>query len=151
MQLKTIGKPQKIDKKLCKQAAKWYGMKLLGPRLYNKVTVVLEFTDEDMGSNIYGFCDWNDTNYRGRDFTISIHPKLSKKETLLAIAHEMTHVKQYAKGELSDSMKVMYRCKWQGKQYNTDKIDYWDTPWEIEAHGRERGLYVQFIEHLRGL
>ena len=148
MQLTTIGKPKQVNLKLCKKAIKWFGWKLLGPRLYDKVIISLEFDGSDMGSNIYGFCDWNDTNIRSRDFTISIHPKLSKKDTLLAIAHEMTHVKQYAKGELRDYMRLN-RIKWKGKVYDTDDIDYWDTPWEIEAHGRERGLYVQFLESMR--
>jgi len=27
-----------------------------------------------------------------------------------------------------------------------DKIDYWDYPWEIEAFGRQLGLFVRFCE-----
>ena len=33
-----------------------------------------------------------------------------------------------------------------GKTYNPTKIDYWDLPWEIEAHGREVGLFVRYCE-----
>jgi hypothetical protein len=25
-----------------------------------------------------------------------------------------------------------------------NQVDYWDTPWEIEAHGREKGLFTRF-------
>ena len=31
-------------------------------------------------------------------------------------------------------------------EYYKDGIDYWDEPWEIEAHGRETGLFVRWAE-----
>ena len=29
-----------------------------------------------------------------------------------------------------------------------DKIDYWDYPWEIEAFGRQLGLFVRFCNDI---
>jgi hypothetical protein len=55
------------------------------------------------------------------------------------VAHEMVHVKQYAKGELTEQ-------SWQGKLINP-KQEYWDQPWEIEAHGREVGLFIQWAQN----
>ena len=26
------------------------------------------------------------------------------------------------------------------------ETEYWDRPWEIEAHGREKGLFVRWAE-----
>ena len=144
MLLETVGKPKKVPLALCKEAVRWYARKLLGDRLYDKVCITLEFDNRDLGKEIYGFCDWNDNNAYARDFTITIDPNLGKRNTLLVLAHEMVHVKQYAKGELKDYVKVP-RVKWRGKVYNDRKIDYWDMPWEIEAHGREKGLYYRFI------
>ena len=63
---------------------------------------------------------------------------------LTVLAHEMVHVKQYAKGEMKDYIR-MKSVKFQGKIYNDEEMDYWDHPWEIEAHGREKGLYYRFI------
>ena len=100
MYLTTRGKPQRTQMQLVKQAARWYARRLLGNRLNQVVDVELVFTFNDMEGNVHGYCDWNDSSYKARDFTISIRPNLSKKQTLLAIAHEMVHVKQYAKGEL---------------------------------------------------
>ena len=37
------------------------------------------------------------------------------------------------------------RHRWQGEWLATDP-DYWDQPWEIEAHGRECGLFVRWAE-----
>ena len=31
-----------------------------------------------------------------------------------------------------------------GKKVNYEKTDYWDQPWEIDAHGRESGLLTKF-------
>ena len=148
MLLKTSGKPKKVPIKLCKEAVKWYGRHLLGDRLYHNVEVLIEFDDTGLNSNVYGCCDWNDTNDRARDFTITINPNLGKRNMLLVLAHEMVHVKQYAKGEMKDYVR-MNRVKWKGKVYNDKKIDYWEQPWEIEAHGREKGLYYKFTDYMR--
>jgi hypothetical protein len=37
----------------------------------------------------------------------------------------------------------MHRYK--GQMYRED-MNYWDCPWEIEAFGRELGLYKMFME-----
>ena len=90
MLLKTVGKPNKVDLKLCKEAVRWYGRKLLGERLYHSVEVTLDFDDRDLGKDIYGFCDWNDDNHRARDFTITCHPNLGKRNTLLVLESYQT-------------------------------------------------------------
>ena len=51
---------------------------------------------------------------------------------LMTIAHELVHVKQYEIGKLT--------------QTNEADIDYWDRPSEIEAHGREVGLFIRWAE-----
>ena len=148
MYLTTRGKPKTVPIKLCKQAIKWYGKKLLSDRIYNGISVLIEFNNEELGKDYYAFCDWNDTNYRSKEFTITIDPNLSKRTMLLVLAHEMVHVKQYATGEMKDYLKFA-RTKYRGKVYDDSELDYWDYPWEIEAHGRERGLYLRFMKFLR--
>ena len=68
--------------------------------------------------------------------------------SLIALAHEMIHVKQYARGELKDYLRVN-KSKWKGEIIDPQEVDYWDQPWEIEAHGREKELYYKFMNHLR--
>jgi len=148
MYLTTRGKPQKVPLKLCKQAVKWYGKKLLTDRIYHSISVRIEFNNEELGKDYYAFCDWNDTNYRSKEFTITIDPNLSKRLMLMVLAHEMVHVKQYASGEMKDYLKFS-RTKYRGTIYEESELDYWDYPWEIEAHGRERGLYLRFMKFLR--
>ena len=148
MYLTTRGKPQRTQMQLVKQAVRWYARRLLGNRLNQVVDVELVFTFNDMDGNVHGYCDWNDSSYKARDFTISIRPNLSKKQTLLAIAHEMVHVKQYAKGELYDLTRSR-KCKWRGGVVDNFNTSYWDLPWEIEAHELELTLYREFMADMR--
>ena len=129
---------------LFRLAASWYGEKLMGKRLANNIHVKIEFVEglEDEGTG--GDCIWEDDNIRPREFTIQIDKSNDLPYMLTTLAHEMVHVKQFAKGELRDIMRAHSLCKWQGAEYNTEKLEYWDYPWEIEAHGREKGLYLRF-------
>jgi hypothetical protein len=66
---------------------------------------------------------------------------MQRYKMLQCLAHEMVHVKQYAKGELSNELIT---AKWQGKTFKlTNSMeDYFNWPWEIEAYGRDRSLYL---------
>ena len=148
MYIVASGKPSKLPLSLCKDAIKFYGKYLLGNNLYHKITINLVFQKFKKGCNEYAYCQWEDQNYRSKEFTITVDKALSKKAMLFALAHEMVHVKQYAKGELCDYIKVN-KSKWRGVAYDLENGDYWEYPWEIEAHGRERGLYVKFLTYER--
>jgi hypothetical protein len=69
-----------------------------------------------------------------------------------SLAHEMVHVKQYATRELSDTIvvhrgRVVDTAKWKGVEYKfkAKEDPYWDAPWELEAFGREVGLYRRWL------
>lgn len=83
-----------------------------------------------------GYC-LSDT---AREFELEIDKTQNLRRLLETVAHEMVHVKQYARRELSND------DVWQGKTYNPKRVDYWDLPWEIEAHGREVGLFIRWAE-----
>ena len=85
-----------------------------------------------------GYCLELDTN---REFEIEIDNSQPLRRLLETVAHEMVHVKQFARRELHPSKDT-----WYGKTYNPKKTSYWDLPWEIEAHGREVGLFVRWCE-----
>jgi len=143
--IRTSGKPSKAHIKLCKNAVKFFGRKLLGDTLYHRVSLKLIF--ENFNNNKeYAYCEWEYDNHRSKDFIITVNKDLNKKQTLLAIAHEMVHVKQYAKGELKDYLRAD-KTRWKSEVHDLKKIDYWDQPWEIEAHGREKGLYYKFLKY----
>jgi hypothetical protein len=64
------------------------------------------------------------------------------------LAHELVHVKQFARRELVDLGEVG-KTKFLGKNVCEKKTHYYDTPWEIEAYGREIGLYTRYMDHLK--
>jgi len=85
-----------------------------------------------------GYCLELDNN---RTYEIEVDRTLTLRKLLETVAHEMVHVKQYARRELHP-----VHNSWMGKTYNPKTVDYWDLPWEIEAHGREIGLFVRWAE-----
>jgi hypothetical protein len=110
-------------------------IKMLMPRMKSlDIEVVLK----DLKGDAYGYCLSETT----REFEIEIDRKLPLRKLLTTVAHEMVHVKQYARRELHGADGQV----WLGKHYNTKKVSYWDQPWEIEAHGRETGLFVRWAE-----
>jgi len=109
--------------------------KTLMPRMKNlDITVNLCKPDGALG-----YCLELDSN---REFEIEIDRGQSLRKLLETVAHEMVHVKQYARRELNANIDG---C-WMGKTVDPKKTNYWDLPWEIEAHGRETGLFVRYCE-----
>ena len=96
-------------------------------------------------NSLYASCATLEQNKDPRTFEIEIYRKLGLYEKIRIIAHELVHIKQYANNELvTKSAKVKYPFIWKSKKYD-NSLDYWDRPWEIEAHGYEKGLIIQFI------
>ena len=97
---------------------------------------IKDFKDD----NSYGYAlatDDADDN-RPREFDVDINKDTRLRRLLETVAHEMVHVKQFARGELNE------KPAWLGKTYNINKTEYWDLPWEIEAHGREVGMFIRW-------
>jgi hypothetical protein len=65
--------------------------------------------------------------------------RLPISQLFITLAHEMVHVKQYAKGQLKvrTTKRGNHIFTWLGKKYN---LDYYDLPWELEAFSKERIL-----------
>ena len=80
-----------------------------------------------------------------REFLIALNQKQSHYTNILCVMHEMVHLKQFAKAELVESARNSKLSKYKGEWVDTSKVNYYDLPWEIEAHGREKGLMLQYI------
>ena len=91
-----------------------------------------------------GDCVWEDRRTKPREFTIRLDSSNNLSTLIETLAHEMVHVKQYATGEMKDTS--LESVIWLGEDYDCNKIHYYDWPWEIEAAGRETGLYVRYME-----
>lgn len=148
MEIEIIGEQSKrtqTSDELIVMALQFYGKFLLG-RLYDKVRVTVEFEAFKRDNPDYAYCMVDDVeSRRPREFIITVNRRLNRRDLLQALAHEMVHVKQYAKGDLKDLWRPARMVNWRGTRYNTETEDYWFTPWEIEAYGMEQGLYWKFI------
>lgn len=73
------------------------------------------------------------------------------KALMLDAAHELTHVKQYLNNELFDYRdgKARYKGEIFPLGHSEDEETYYNSPWEIEAYGREYGMYKMFSKKLK--
>ena len=108
-----------------------YCIAKLMPRMQ---TLDIDVKLTNLKGEAYGYC----LSLDKRTFELEIEKKLNLKTLLTTVAHEMVHVKQYARSELTEGT-------WQGKLINPNQ-SYWDRGYEIEAHGREYGLFVRWAE-----
>lgn len=145
MRLRIINEPKLFDKRLIGDAARYYLDRLLGDRMQN-LNITVRFQDNLKKDAAY--CEWLDHNEKPRRFRIVIDSRMGRRKTLECLAHEIVHVKQYVKGELKDYIYGNH-VRWRGQKMFYDENDdetYFDSPWEIEAYGRQIGLYVGFCQ-----
>jgi len=139
MKIKIRNCPDGDFKPYVERAALFYAKELIpNTRIRNNITTIISF-DGKMPN--YGSCgaEGYNTKNEPREFLIEIHPGIGAHNILETLAHEMVHVKQLVYHETNDDLSI-----WRGKRINSDLLDYWHHPWEIEAHGREDGLLTKF-------
>lgn len=127
------------------QAAEFFALQLMDPRMVRNLNVDIEIVDK---LDVNGECISEDDTKNPRWFTINLKRKPPNGEDIIqTLAHEMVHVKQYAKNEMSKQFRVArgglkIGTKWHGEWWDPKKKEdsYWDAPWEIIAYGMEVGL-----------
>ena len=137
----------KGNRKLVEYATWFYAEKLMGKRLMSglKININLKKNMIDK-TDCEGTAIWEDDGPRPREFTINLDSGVKIRNLLISLAHEMVHVKQWAKDEMYEYMKPnMVRFK--GEKIHMKEVDYFDYPWEIEAYGRQLGLFIRFLEN----
>ena len=148
MLLHINGSTKKV-RKIVEQAAWYYAEKLMGKRLMAGLEININLKknllakEGNEGSTI-----WEDTGYRSRDFTIELDTTVKIRNLLITLAHEMVHVKQWAKDEMYEYTNTMGLVRFKGEKIHLELTDYWDYPWEIEAYGKQLGLFVRFCEYM---
>jgi len=108
------------------------------------------------------WCTYDGVDEKGRKkFSIVLNKKRMNnrakrpisalKNLLVDLGHELVHVKQYLNNEIFDYANGDVRHKGIkfDSSYLLDEEKYYDSPWEIEAYGREWGLYKIFCNHLK--
>lgn len=141
MKITFSGLLAKQKKKLISELIEFCLKKFLNETCIKLLDIEIEVRNSDLVSGNLAELHTGDDEF---SFTIEIGNRQKFGRIMMSIAHECVHIKQYINGELEDieNDKVLYLQK----EYNTNEVDYWDHPWEIEAHGREHGLLLKYVE-----
>jgi hypothetical protein len=78
-------------------------------------------------------------------------PLTRMRNILTDLGHELVHVKQYLNNEIFDYVSggVRYKGSYFDYSYQQNLELYYDSPWEVEAYGRELGLYKVFVQKVK--
>lgn len=127
-------------RKILEQAAQEFALLLLSKKHQNKLDIRIEIKRK-LEDDCLGFCYYLSSG-RPSCFLIELLYDKDITVTVSKLAHELVHVKQYITGELKHGKNNI--TLWKGEKYDEKITDYWDLPWEIEAYGREVGLYTRY-------
>lgn len=125
-------------------ACKYMLSLLVDKQIQNKMLITVEFAKLNGSKGITECLTEEDDQLRYR---IVIRKSMSLKEQLTTLAHELVHVKQFATGQFCP-FDYGNKRKWMHRMVNCNDLDYWDYPWEIDAYGREPGLYHRYMLHV---
>lgn len=133
-------------------AVRFFAKQLVTEDVYKELRVTVEFTDDpkkldkDAHAQVYWRQTYEDAP---RNFVMYLPAgRVSRRRYILRhIAHEMTHVKQFAVGELKELDSTTHDL-WRGRRVaavNDGGDDaYWKAPWEVEAYGQMTCLMVLY-------
>ena len=146
MLLHINGSTKKVRKDI--ELASWYyAEKLMGKRLMAGLEININLKKDLLTEEGHeGTAIWDDDGYRPKEFTINLDTTVNFRNLLINLAHEMVHVKQWAKDEMYEYMNTMGMVRFKGERFHLEETDFWDYPWEIEAYGRQLGLFIRFCE-----
>lgn len=130
---------KKNERELIFSLANFCVSKLMPRKKNLEVNINIKRNLEEKEGLSGGVIDTDDLN----TFDMDICHTLSLRKKLLTVAHEMVHVKQFTRGELKHTNSYSAK-RWNNKTFH--ESNYWECPWEIEAYGRELGLFTMWIE-----
>ncbi len=136
-------------RKLIESAAYYYAEKLIGKRLLKTIKININLkrgmVKKDGAEGTCIWDDWEDLRKTPREFTIELDCGVTIRNILINLAHEMVHMKQWVKGDMYEYSNP-HMVRFMKKKYDMSEIAYWDYPWEIEAYGRQLGLFIRWCE-----
>lgn len=80
-----------------------------------------------------------------RHFHVKIDKRMGVYDMVVALAHEMVHVKQFVRNEFKN---VGFKLYWKGEDFSD--AGYFDQPWEREAYERQEDLAEMVMKELMG-
>lgn len=145
MKVYITGKAENISNKEIRDAVYFYLRKLLGKSMSQKITLdILIEKDLLKTYEMYAAISPLEAETRPKHYELEIDARLPKKQFLVSLAHEMIHLKQFAKDQMKD-LETKKMTRWLGEYYVEENLDYWSRPWEKEAHENELLLYKSYL------
>lgn len=155
MEINVYTNKKRMESKIT-EAAEFFARQLMHSRMVDNIEL-----DIEIHSNLdcQGECINEDDTKRSRFFTIQLRNSSidTEHDIIQTLAHEMVHLKQYAKNEHTKSFStakggIRIENVWMGKPWRPKQNEniYYDSPWEIEAYGREVGLMARWNKYLEG-
>ena len=123
------------DKRALAEKTVAWSIEKLGLKRMTSLNVNVKL--KKMPEGEFGLCEVGDNI---RNFNIDVNKNVSIKDLVSTIIHEMVHVKQFARKEMS-----VYGMRWKSKNI-PEKTDYMDLPWEKEAYRLEAKLVKEIWE-----
>lgn len=117
------------DKRALAEKTVAWSIKKLG--LNRMSSLSIDVVLRKMKKGEYGYCNIIESN---RSFIIEVNKSVSLKDFVSTIIHEMVHVKQFARNEMS-----AYGMRWKTRIVS-ENTKYVDLPWEKEAYKLEKKL-----------
>jgi hypothetical protein len=145
MKIRLLG-TSKVSGSELRYATRFMSDLIMSRQLTKNLDITIKLMDDNF--RLLGMCEWLDNNIAPRKFKIHLNNSVGRRTLLLTLAHELIHVKQYARNELMDTFKGPTNVKWKREYINEDKIYEKDLPWEVEARGREEGIYERYKMHI---
>lgn len=140
MKIKIVNCPDKDFRPYVNDAVTFFAEQLIPDgRIRNRCTTKVYFNTKIMVCG-YATVEACNSKNQPRKFIIEVNPYQGVRGIFATLAHEMVHIKQYILDETNDTLS-----KWHGRKVDSDAIDYWLHPWEIDAFGREAGLTHKFV------
>lgn len=162
---------ERSDARLIKKFSRFVLSRFIKPSVFNKSIITINVIDhtslkdkaeQKAFKKSGGWASYDGRDGEVRKFTVTMNKSVINnraktqvvrlKNLIKYLGHELCHVKQYMNHELFDySDGEKSRFLGNVYTYNPDALDwtYWESPWEIEAHGRMEGFYQMFLEHLK--
>ena len=97
---------------------------------YLNLNIDLSIEFQTLKKEQYGFCD-----YEEDEVIIIISKRLSVKDIIRTLFHELVHVRQY------ESKRLKHNGIWEGRTYD---CEYDKLPWEVEAFELEERMMKFF-------
>jgi hypothetical protein len=138
---------------LLEDSAEYYARKMmrsdLCENIHLEIIVTKDLEKKEGVNHIYGYCHITDDRLsRPREFEIELDAKKRVTKMLLTLAHEMTHLKQFARRQLRnyDNGSTTWKGETVGRK-REKKIGHRRLPWEVEAYKKEKELFLDLVNN----